>query len=83
MSLGHRAFLTVGNSGDTGLRDAVIEQIPFDGVRAALAERDVVFIGTAFVAVSLDPDGNCLPWVRRSPFPFSAAAWAERIFDMS
>src|SRR5262249_42575382 len=49
-----RAVLAVGDRGDAAGSDALGHEIIAGGVRAALAESDVVFLGPALVAVAGD-----------------------------
>ena len=47
-------FFTVTDRHDAGLRHALLDQKLFDGVCAAVAERQIVFFAPAIIAISFD-----------------------------
>src|SRR5438034_8039226 len=56
MSLGERPFLTVGRGLDPTPIDAVADDVLLGRRRAPVAERQVVFVGPALVAMAADPN---------------------------
>src|SRR3989442_895660 len=60
-----RLFLAVGDDRDAAGLDAVSDEVVLGGLRAALAEREVVLHGAALVAVALDQ--HEVPRVRLQP----------------
>ena len=54
----NRPFFAIANGGQSGCRNPKIDQKRFDTFRSPITQCKVVFIGTAFITMPLDGNGD-------------------------